>query len=366
MGKRALSGHRFGMPATVPAFEQHLAASHRAPRTIQTYTAVIASLTHTLTASNVLTDPPTRHDIEVFLARPRLDGEPRSAAARNQELAALKVFTRFAQREGEWATDPTAGIAFCREPPHDPAVLTAPELAALFRVAASKSRPRERARNLALLAVLSQAGLRVHELVGLDVAQVDLGTGTLVAVKGKGNTVHDIPLNTPAVALLTAWLTEREARARTGVTALFVSDRGTRLAIRTVERLVETLRAKMGTPKHVTPHTLRHSFATLQLLGGTDLATVAETLRHTDLNVTRRYLHLIDTRRRESVRRLAITVPVDVLPTAPTPSPPAITMASPLASPEVRKVTLPATPEAPGSPPPIPLDHQHGLVDIAA
>lgn len=290
------------------AFVRHLLADHHAPRTVKTYGAILASFA----AFHGGTAPPTRAELEEYLARPRSDGAQRASTSRNQELAALRSFVTFARGELGWTTNPTDGVPFVREAPHDPAVLTSSELGLLFETAARTSREGEHARNLALLAVLSQAGLRVHEAVGLDVHQVDFASATLVAVRGKGGTIHDLPLNAPAVALLGAWVAERGVREREQ--ALFLSQRGTRLSIRAAESLLARLRKRMGSVKKITPHTLRHTAATLTLTAGTDLSTVAELLRHSDVNTTRRYLHLVDTRRREAVRRLENTVPAAVLP----------------------------------------------------
>ncbi len=335
------------MRTHLDAFVRHLRADHHAPRTVKTYGAILTSFA----ALHGAIDIPTRPIIEAFLARPRRDGAQRASTSRNQELAALRAFVAFARRELGWTSDPTDGIPFVREPPHDPAVLTAPELQQLFETAAKTSQSGERARNLALLAVLSQVGLRVHEAVGLDVRQVDLVSATLLAVRGKGGTVHDLPLNAPAVALLGALLIERGIHQ--GEPALFLSQRGTRLSIRAAEALLERIRKRMGSAKKVTPHTLRHTAATLTLTAGTDLSTVAELLRHSDVNTTRRYLHLVDTRRREAVRRLEGTVPMSILPTPPTTA--TNTMGS-------ARAALPNPREAPVSPRHSDLDDQHGLV----
>lgn len=297
------------------AFARHLAAGHAAARTIKTYVAVISSFAATLPEPP---HPMTKAQVEAFLGRRRRDGAARAASTRNQEFAAVRAFVAFARDELGWTVDPARGIDFVREPRRVPAVLTAPELAALFEAAIRASRPNVRARDLALLAVLSQAALRVHEAVALDLDQVDLATGTLLSVRGKGGTVSDLPLNRPAVELLRACIAERSAPA--GEQALFLSGRGTRLSIRAVEALLQRLRRAMGTAKKITPHTLRHTAATLTLTSGTDLATVGELLRHSDLNTTRVYLHLVDTRRREAVRRLEGTVPASVLP-PPNPAP---------------------------------------------
>jgi len=287
----------------------------RAPRTVKAYASIAAGF-FSFTRGGC-DNPPAMSDIETFLARPLKDGGRRSAATRNQELAALRAFSAFAIRNLGWATDPTDEIPFGREAPHDPPVLSVFELRRLFIEASKLSRRGERSRALAILALLSQLGLRVHELVALDLGQVDAASVTLVGVRGKGGTVHDLPLNSQTIALLGAWTADRVRIAKPGEHALFVSSRGTRLSVRSVEHLIAGLRVRMGSAKHITPHTLRHSAATLALTLGTDLSTVGELLRHADLNTTRRYLHLIDERRREAVRKLAVAIPPELVPVSP-------------------------------------------------
>jgi len=333
------------------ALRANLLSDQRATRTIETYVKIAGAFLGTLSGST-----PTTVAVETFLARPRRDGARRAGTARNQELAALRSLAKFAVREKTWGTNPTEGVRFTRKVPRDPPFLGADELRQLFRAAAERPPVGEGPQILAILGLLSQTGLRVHELVGLDLPQVDLVTGTLLSVRGKGGTVHDLPLNAPAVTLLTAWLLARTDRAPAGEQALFLSARRTRLAARTIENWFVKLRAAMGTAKKVTPHTLRHSAATLALTTGTDLATVAELLRHSDLNTTRGYLHLVDTRRREAVHRLAVTVPQDVLDAVGTESPafaPALILA---------KEPAPVTLESPATPRPEDLDDQYRLV----
>jgi integrase/recombinase XerC len=299
----------------LPGFRAHLLAQRRSPRTVKTYGAVLALFFAFAEMRPAGSGPsPTLSEVEIFLGRPRLDGLPRSVETFNQELSALRGFAVFAKRTGllSWTSDPTEGLTFLKVAPKDPPVLQAAELRRLFMLAADRPEP-GRSRNLALLALLSQLGLRVHEVVGLDVGQVDLPSATLVSIKGKGGTEHDLPLNAPSIILLTAWLGQRRPISAPGEPALFVNHRGTRLTARSVERLLVDLRVKLGSSKKITPHTLRHSAATLALTMGTDLATVGELLRHADLNTTRRYLHLVDERRREAVRKLGATVPAELL-----------------------------------------------------
>jgi site-specific recombinase XerD len=339
----------------LPAFLRHL-AGRPSTRTTKTYGAITASffafLDRERPEAREAGAPVTRADVEAFLARPRRDGERRAAATKNQELAALRAFVTFAGSESGALVNPTAGMPFAREAPRDPAVLTVPELRRLFLLAAaSASSSVERTRNLAIVAVLSQAGLRVHELVALDLDQIDVASATLVGVHGKGGTVHDVPLGAGALALVLAWLGERRTLALEDEKALVVSTRGTRISIRTVERLLVKLRRAMGTAKPVTPHTLRHSCATAALTLGSDLSTVADLLRHADVNTTRKYLHLVDERRREAVGRLGITIPAELFPRNRPATPPSIPPGASSPSWSTRRE-------------PPPLDDQNDLDDI--
>ncbi len=339
------------MTDILTVFRTHLVGVRRAPRTIHTYTTIASAF---LAATPSTT--PTASQVEAFLGRPRRDGSSRAATGRNQELAALRSLSNVAVREKSWERNPTEGVAFARRARRDPAFFGAEELRQLFRTAVEHPPAGEGSQILAILGLLSQAGLRVHELAGLDVHQADLLTGTLLSVRGKGGTVHDLPLNAPAVAFVANWLPERARRAPPTEKALFVSSRGTRLAVRTIENWFVNLRGAMSTAKKLTPHTLRHSAATIALTQGTDLATVAELLRHSDLNTTRLYLHLVDTRRREAVQRLATTVPTDVLETVRSPGAPTPPVASP-----ANKTVLAAA-QSLASPGIEPLDDQYRLV----
>jgi len=292
----------------IPAFEQHL-ASRVSIRTTTAYAAILAHF------SGFLGDrpAPTRHQIEAFLARPRADGHPRSRGTRNHELAALRAFARFAQRDLGWSHDPTEAVPFLREARKDPPVLSMPELRALFRTTQSLTTTFARSQACAVLALLSQAGLRVHELVALDADQIDRASATLVAIRGKGGTLHDLPISDGTLALIDGWLESRAGVVLPGERALFVGRTGRRISVRTVQRLIVSLRLALGTAKAVTPHTLRHTAATLALVSGSDLSTVAELLRHANVNTTRRYLHLIDERRRDAVKKLAVAIPAELI-----------------------------------------------------
>ncbi|MBL8679842.1 MAG: tyrosine-type recombinase/integrase [Myxococcales bacterium] len=319
------------MRDSLPSFEKYLTARFQSARTIDTYLEIASSFA-AHKKDPVSTAPPSVSEIESFIGRPRHDGTRRVATSRNQALSALRAFAAFGVRELGWTEDPTADIEFAHEPSRDPAVLTIDEMRTLFTTAARIARPSLRRRDLAILALLSQSALRVHELVALNIEQIDDASKTLLAVKGKGSTVHDIPLDSSALALVRAWIDDRACWKINDERALFLSHSGRRLSVRAVQQLFVRLRVAMRTAKKITPHTMRHSAATLALYLGTDLINVAGLLRHTDLNTTRGYISLIDTQRREAVRRLATTIPdellaarsspltTDIVPQQPTPA----------------------------------------------
>jgi integrase/recombinase XerC len=325
----------------IPAFEQHL-ATRLSSRTIKSYGSLLTLFADFIGDVAI----PTLRNVEAFLARRRADGNVRAPGTRNQELAALRTFAKFALRDLGWTENPTEGVPFVRDPPRDPPVLSVAEVRGLFLATCETKNIFERVRNLAILAVLSQAGLRVHELVALNVAQVDYLSATLIGIKGKGNTSHDLPLNAPTLALITVWLTERTQAVSPAEPALFVSHRGRRISIRSVQRMFVALRGPLGTAKKISPHSMRHTTATLALTLGSDLSTVAELMRHSSTNTTRRYLHLIDERRREAMRRLGTAIPAEL----------------------IEKPMVPAIAELKTAPPERrkPLDAQDHLYDIPA
>jgi len=332
------------------AFATHLAVDNE-PRTVTTYGAAMASFGNFVGGPAPLHEAPRRSQIEAFLTRRRRDGTPRATSTRNQELAALRAFADFARRDLGWESDPTEGVRFAKRVRRDPAVLSKSEIHELFLTADAETRPLYRIRNQAMLAVFTQTGLRVHELVGLNVEQVDLASATLLRLKGKGGSIRELPLNTPAVVLLRAWIDERPNHADEGEGALFVSSRRTRISIRTVERIVQVLRETMGSPKKITPHTLRHSFTTQGIEAGAPLSSVSEMLGHASIATTQWYIHLSDVHRRDAVRRIESTVPSSVLPKPPVAN--------------VAKAALPEPPEAPALPTAPDLDDECGL-DAAA
>ncbi len=144
-------------------------------------------------------------------------------------------------------------------------------------------------RDRALLELMYASGLRVSEAVGLNVGDVDL-KGCWVHVFGKGSKARDVPFGKPAKQALEAYLSDRgTVRADT---PLFVNFRGSRLSTRSVARILSKYLLKIASSKMISPHGLRHSFATHLLAAGADLRTIQEMLGHVLLSTTQRYTHV--------------------------------------------------------------------------
>jgi integrase/recombinase XerC len=170
-----------------------------------------------------------------------------------------------------------------------PQTLDADQMARLLQMPASGDRLD--ARDRALMELLYSSGLRLAELVGLDVSSLDLKDG-VVRVLGKGRKARIVPVGRMAVRALRSWLQERAAVARAGENALFVGRNGVRLGPRAVQLRVAHWARRQGLGVHVHPHLFRHSFASHLLESGGELRGVQELLGHADISTTQIYTHL--------------------------------------------------------------------------
>jgi site-specific recombinase XerD len=179
-------------------------------------------------------------------------------------------------------------------------VLSALELERLF--AAAEGEGWMNKRNTAILALMAKAGLRVGEVVALELGDIRLGAQSgWATVMGKGNKTRRVPLSSGVCQALRAYLAVRPA---SGVPVLFLSRTGARLSARDVRRMVTKLARRARIEGRVTPHVLRHTFATQALERGADVATVAAILGHESIATTSRYLHPSEARMVEAVERL--------------------------------------------------------------
>ncbi|HET6922309.1 MAG TPA: tyrosine recombinase, partial [Anaeromyxobacteraceae bacterium] len=221
---------------------------------------------------------------------------PRSQA---RVLSALRAFHRLLLRERLAPADPTDEVDSPRPGRKLPGVLSPGEVTRLL--AAPDPRRPSGARDRAMLELLYAAGLRVSELVSLDLNQVDLESRVL-RVRGKGSRERLVPVGGPAARALRAWLAGPRARVLRGRSSrdLFVTPRGRRMTRQGFWRLLGRYARSAGIRRRFSPHTLRHAFATHLLAGGADLRAVQAMLGHADISTTQVYTH-VD---RSQVRRL--------------------------------------------------------------
>jgi integrase/recombinase XerC len=220
-----------------------------------------------------------------------------NAATLARKLSALRTFFRFLQRQKVVDADPLAGISGPKIAQLIPVFLTVDEVFLLLET------PNENdsfmSRDRAILELLYSTGMRVAELVSRNLEHLDFET-EMLRVRGKGNKERLVPVGRPAREAVQVWLSRRQQlmqeRAGRGLVlekeALFLNSRGSRLTTRSVERIVRAYGERAGIPQTVTPHALRHSFATHLLEMGADLRSVQELLGHASLSTTQRYTHL--------------------------------------------------------------------------
>jgi integrase/recombinase XerD len=241
-----------------------------------------------------------RAGITLYLLSLRRRGRAPSSVARH--LAAIRGWTAFLLREGTIADDPALDVAPARLPQRLPAVLAVDEVERLL--AQPRGHSALALRDRAILELLYAAGLRVSELVALDVGDVHLGP-EYVRCLGKGSKERIVPIGTPAVRAVQRYLAAARpalARGRPRA-ALFLNRRGARLTRQCVWMLLRAYAARAGIRRQFGPHTLRHSFATHLLEGGADLRAVQEMLGHASVATTQKYTHLTRSRLREVYRR---------------------------------------------------------------
>ncbi len=318
-------------PAALDRFLTALEARDASPNTRRAYATAVGAYLGWLDERHIDWQAPDRVALRAYLAT-LSDGHARSSVA--QRLAALRSFYRFATRAGLAPGDPWGALATPRLPRRLPRVLEVEQVERLLAAVdgdaiadgASPAAPTAgddlRAalalRDRAIVETAYAAGLRIGELATATAADLDLGRGEL-RVMGKGRKERIGLLGRPARAALAEYLADgrpallerrrRTARHDPGSTAtdaepreLFLNHLGTALGARGLRFRLERLRRRAGLPIGVSPHTLRHSFATHLLDGGADLRVVQELLGHSSLATTQIYTHVSPTRLRTAYR----------------------------------------------------------------
>jgi integrase/recombinase XerC len=267
------------------AFLEYLAAERRAsPHTVRSYAGDLAEFRAFLDAAGA--DGPAAVDarlLRAWLVRLHDRGLAKSSISR--KLAAVRSWFRFLSRRGVLTKNATREVRGPRLSRRLPSFLPKDESKELLDrpVDASEAGRRDHA----LLELLYASGLRVAECCGLDLDDLDRGQGT-VRVLGKGDKERVVPVGDAALAAIDAYLAGRAKRGG----ALFTNPRGGRLTTRSVHRIVRRRARAAGLDRRVTPHTLRHTFATHMLGEGADLRLIQELLGHRRLSTTQRYTHV--------------------------------------------------------------------------
>ncbi len=220
-----------------------------------------------------------------------------AASSVARKLSALRSFFRYLQREHILESDPLAGLAGPKPGRRIPVFLTVDEVFALLETPGPQDSAYRRDR--AIMECLYSTGMRVSELVATNRDHYDFSE-EMVLVRGKGNKERLIPFGSTAKEALLQYAPERDQVERACATkrrpwareAMFLSGRGTRLTSRSVERIILGYGLRAGIHMPVTPHALRHSFATHLLEMGADLRTVQELLGHASLSTTQKYTHV--------------------------------------------------------------------------
>jgi len=309
------------LPPVDPALERFLgalAARDASVHTQRSYRTTVSRYLDWLAGRGTDWRSPSRAELRAYLAA--LGGSVGRSTV-GQRLAAIRSFHRFAAREGLAPGDPWGAIATPRLPRRLPRVLEVQQVERLLAVvdadleAASAAGDASRAEIAAALALRDRAivetayaaGLRISELASADLASLDLRRGE-VRVLGKGRKERVGLLGRPAVAALHAWLEDGRPAlaARRGAdeapVELFLNHHGEPLGVRGLRFRLDRLRRAAGLPEGVSPHTLRHSFATHLLDGGADLRVVQELLGHESLATTQVYTHVSPARLRSAYR----------------------------------------------------------------
>lgn len=277
------------MQRAIAAFLEHLAHERNAsPHTVRAYARDLQQF-HGHLREELRREPRPRDVdhllVRAFLARLHRAGLQKSSAAR--KLAGLRTFFRYLCREGVLERNPARTMLSPRTERRIPPHLDEAEVGALLEFPADDP---WRTRARAILELLYATGIRCSELVGLDLAEVDFDART-IRVVGKGRKQRIVPFGRRAHDAVLAYLPVRQA-TRPQTEALFVNARGGRLTDRSVRLIVARRLREAALARRISPHALRHSFATHLLERGADLRSIQELLGHTSLSTTQRYTHV--------------------------------------------------------------------------
>ncbi len=283
------------MERAIRDFLEHLQTERNAsPRTVLNYGSDLAQFSAFAKAAGESPDVRAVDSgmVRAFLASRHRRGDGKASQAR--KLSALRSFFQYAVAEGKIAANPARGVATPKQGKSLPRFLTMEEAGLLMEMPDGSGVWSRRDR--AILETFYSTGVRLSELVEMDMEDLDRSEG-LVRVRGKGRKERIVPIGSVALAALASYRDALprvvpEAAARHVRTPVFVNRSLRRLTSRSVARIVEKYVRRAARLGRVTPHALRHSFATHLLDRGADLRAIQELLGHASLSTTQRYTHL--------------------------------------------------------------------------
>lgn len=210
-------------------------------------------------------------------------------ASMGRKLAAIRTYFYFLQKEGEVKLNPAKSVATPKLEQTLPKVLSMEE--AVHLVQMPEDDTLSGLRDQAILETLYSTGIRVEELVGLNLDDLH-PRDRLIKVRGKGKKERIVPIGSPAVRAIENYRGQLRIAEKIGENPIFLNRFGRRLTTRSIGRIVKKYSSRMGKVVHISPHGLRHSFATHLLDRGADLRSIQEMLGHASLSTTQRYTHL--------------------------------------------------------------------------
>jgi integrase/recombinase XerC len=274
------------MPAAIADFLDYLANEKRlSPRTVRAYRSDLSAFS-TFLSERGFDRGPEALDASLIRAYLAEIHEATAARTRARKLSCIRSFFRFLVRRGRAKRNVGEEILSPKLPKLLPRALQVDEVFGLLETPAPDDAIH--VRDLAMIELLYGAGLRAQELVDLDLVRLDLAKRR-VRVTGKGNKQREVPFGKKAKAAIERWLEVRPTLALFQEPAVFVSKEGRRLSTRGLRRRLHARVKAIGLERRVTPHVMRHSFATHLLDGGADLRSIQEMLGHASLGTTQRY-----------------------------------------------------------------------------
>ena len=212
-----------------------------------------------------------------------------SPSSVERKVSAIRSFFSYLVRRGLAARNPAKLVRTPRKEKRLPVFLSVDEVFSLVDVKDPEKNPLS-VRDRAILELLYSSGLRVSELAGASLADLSMGEA-VIRVRGKGNKERIVPVGSKALSALGEYLDARE-KLRPASDRIFLNSRGGGITTRSLARIIKKYGLVSGISKNVSPHVLRHSFATHLLAGGADLRAIQEMLGHASLSTTQRYTHL--------------------------------------------------------------------------